>query len=304
MTDSTLGSAVTVEASGTAGIFKYVVLSARDSKALKDWLDSHQYSVPPGAAEVLERYVRAGWYWLAMRVRPDKAEQPTLTPHPIVYSYRANSLTYPLAISRLSAAAETEVVLYVLARTRWRCANWANMTLRELTARGKLSEMILGRRLVADDESPSGTNYETLFSAETSRRQGRLFVTEFADSLHKPHYYHPQDQDLLRKMRKIGGPKLPEPLYLTRLRAVIPRSAMDRDVELVAMGARAPTVDREFELYVSMETTSQAAVAMIPPLSALALLCTGATLTRRRRRCGRVTGAVLIAVACTILTMI
>jgi len=281
-TYETVDRTVVVEAARTAGIFKYVVLSARDTGALEDWLDSHHYAVPDGAADVMERYVQAGWYWLAMRVRPDKAREPTLAPHPVTYTYQAENLTYPMVISRLSAAAQNEIVLYVLSRRRWRCTNWANMTMDELT----------GDRLVADDTSPSGTTYEALFAAETARQKHHLFVTEFARDI---------DNVAMRDiLDKLVGRDRAVPSYLTRLRAIMPPGAMDRDVELAAMGRWAPDVTNRLDIY--PQSTSQASVTGVvaPLLWMPTLLWTGAALIRRRRRAA---GAGLIALACVILTM-
>jgi hypothetical protein len=208
--------AVVVEETGTAGIFKYVVLSATEAQELTKWLNDNEYFVPAGAERIFERYVRKGWHWLAMRVRPEESGKPTLAPHPIGYTYEDDKLVYPLMISRLSADQDNEIVLYVLNSHRYLCANWANATIDRDQVKLKAG-------------TPSGTNYEELFEAMTTANQGRVFVTEYAARIWLP----------LPGLDSADGASGEEPtyFYLTRLRAVMKPEAMDRDVVLVPVAS-------------------------------------------------------------------
>ena len=215
---------VTVEASGTAGIFDWTSLGATDAQALLAWLADHQYAAPVGAERVLAPYVRDHWHWLAVKVRPEVADKPTLAPHPITYTYRATSLVYPLAISQLSADLENEILLYVLANKRYSVSNWRNEKARELTP------------LKRDPASPSKTNYEALLRQATDKADGHLFVTEYAQDIN--------ESVLLDRIT--GRPSRvehPPTVFLTRLRAVMTAKAMDRDVSLVP-DASGQAVDR------------------------------------------------------------
>jgi hypothetical protein len=201
-------SGVVHEASGTAGVFQYDVLSATAVEALTDWLKGHGYVVPPGFERVAGRYIERQFSFLALRVRADAVAGGTVAPHPITYTYRASTLEYPLVISGPSAADENEVVLYVLATSRYACANWTTLSLGDLYV----------QRMAG---SPSGTDYELQF-ARLSAANGHLFMMEYALDI--------SGTPLLRKL-------LPEesrvPLtHLTRLRAVIGPRQMDRDVLL------------------------------------------------------------------------
>ncbi len=212
----TVERAVVVKASGTAGLFKWTALGAADAGRLVEWLTENGYAVPPGAEPVFARYVEANWHWLAIKVRPEESKRPTLAPHPISYTYRDRRLVYPLVISRLSADAENEIVLYVLARRRFHAENWANAT-------------IDGDALRRDRRSPSGTNYEALVRRLTERSRGKLFVTEYSLNLRfsrdsrwlfeQVAFHHAVDEDAPTR-------------FLTRLRAVMKPEAMSRDVEL------------------------------------------------------------------------
>jgi len=235
---------VVVEASGNAGPFEWTALGAGDAATLIEWLQKNGYAVPDGAERVADRYVKDRWHWLAVRIRPGAAAAKTLAPQPIVYRYKADKLVYPLVISKLSADAENEVLLYVLAKTRVGPANWHS---------GRIS----GDEIRRDHKSPSGTNYEAVFADLTHRNQGHFLVTEFAaDLLTAPGQTDVSELDLERLNKIFGAPLAPvekvpplsglcgilenaSPLartakvtYLTRLRAIMRPGAMDRDIAL------------------------------------------------------------------------
>lgn len=258
--DMVAGSAVTVESTGTAGMFQYAVLSATGGEGLSKWLDENHYVTPTGAKEALSPYIKAGWYFLAMRLRPEASKDgAVLAPHPIRYTYQANTLVYPMIISRVSAAPENEILLYVLSTGRYACANWANGTIEQNEVKP------------SHGSSPSWTNYEALFREKTAAAQGHLFITEYA------RYAGTRSGRRADFIRWIGDrpPTEPEP-FLTRLRAIIPRDAMDRDVALLPV--QWPDVNGEYEL--KDESQSRESFAM--PVIALAGLCAGIPLGRRR----------------------
>lgn len=264
-----LGPAVVVEETGTAGIFQYVVLSAKRADELTKWLNKNKYYVPIGAERIFERYVQAGWHWLAMRVRPEESDKPTLAPHPVTYTYRDTKLTYPLVISQLSADLTNEIVLYVIGRGRYAAANWANATTTDVT-----DDL---ESLRTDAEAASGTNYEKLFQAAAEAEAGRLFVTEYCQGL--AHFRNRSDsRDLVSGWLDRGlAQAMPAGATLTRLRAIMTPKAMDRDVTLV------PVAWGEVENIHHLARAGEArppAVAFIVPVAALGALCLGVCLTK------------------------
>lgn len=240
-----VGPGVVVEATGTAGIFEWTVLSATGAGELMAWLAQNQYAIPVGAERVMEKYVGKGWYWLAIKVRPEVSDKPNLAPHPIVYSYADTQLVYPLIISQLSADLENEIVLYVLAKGRMAPANWP-------------SKDILDFAVKQDKASRSGTNYEERIRRTTDEEGGHLFVTEFAADLDTGGY-----RPLLKRLTGIDPlsvADVPTP-YLTRLRAVMAPKAMDRDVVL-AVSARQDSVANHIGI-ASRETSATLKSALL-----------------------------------------
>ena len=258
-------SSVVVEETGEAGIFKYVVLSATDGGALTKWLNDNKYHVPIGADRVFKQYVREGWYWLAMRVRPEATNAATLAPHPITYTYRSATLVYPMVISQLSADLKNEILLYVVGRGRYACGNWANDDINGITK----ERSAITRRA----EAPSGTNYEQLFEAAAEAKGGKLFVTEFS----RPTSRFYGDRDALTKsINEHILASLGDQATLTRLRAVMTPKAMDSDVGLLP--ADWGDVENVYRLTSAVEGGHS--TGAVGAVAALGALCLGVCLTK------------------------
>jgi hypothetical protein len=250
------GSLLVVEV-GSAGIFDYTVLAAGGVEVLTQWLETNGYAVPPGRDNVLRHYVEAGWYWLAIRLRPEASKNATLAPHPIRYTYRDDTVVYHLVISSLSADAQNEILLYVLSAGQYGCKNWTSF-------------MVEDKDLRVEDGSPSGTNYERLVQEMIQREGGHAFVTEFAYDLDtvggRPLLEELTGEDPLKHSHERMTL-----FYLTRLRTVIPRQAMDRDVVLILMQVgRYDWISNTHMISVSSNANSSA-IAML--VGALLVLC-------------------------------
>lgn len=221
--------AVRVERTGSAGVYDYAVLFAKDAEPLVQWLNEHGYAMPSGAAGTFAQYAAAGWHFLAMRLRPQEASGGTRAPHPISYQYEATTLTFPLVVSRASADDENEVLLYILGQSRYAPSNWDGQ------------QSIAQSEIHASPSSSSGTNYEQILRNKTLGTH--TFVTEFAARIDGR-----KDHALRAALRGEGGLELdPAPAYLTRLRTIIRPEQMDRDVNL-SPRADLPDVLNDFAL--------------------------------------------------------
>lgn len=272
---------VVVESAGQAGVFDYTVLAATDSKDLAKWLADNEYRMPVGAERVFDPYVKDKWHWLCMKVRAEEASKPTLAPHPITYTYRSEMLVYPMIISQLSADVENEIVLYVLGRGRYTCANWANAEVDH-------------KQVHAAIGSHSGTNYEELIRTMTTSNSGRLFVTEYYTGWG---FGTEMGQLLTPGFEPFGGGKVNA---LTRLRAIMTPKAMDRDVVLVPFASDG-YVNHIFDI-ASAQPVRNAAATVAVGIALIPCLCVSLYLTRRSRW-GIVAGGLLIAMCCLAFTM-
>ncbi|HHH76306.1 MAG TPA: DUF2330 domain-containing protein [Phycisphaerae bacterium] len=281
-------STVNVESTGTAGIFKYTVLSASDADDLTKWLIENKYAIPIGSERVFKLYVKKGWYWLAMKVRPEVSDEKTLAPHPVKYWYRDDKVIYPMAISQLSAALTNEIVLYIAGPQRYACANWANMDIADLVGGED------GPDLKVDYGSSSGTNYEKLFRTAAEQHKAQLFVTEHASAGTLGWVFDKEQNQF---------PNMTKPVYLTRMRGLLTPESMDRDVLLIPVtGPRWDSFEGDFKISGVSGLEPSVALAAIP-LAPLGLLFLAGPLARRSKR-WRAVSFLCVTSACIIFAML
>ena len=112
---------VTVISEETVGAFDTVILTADDPMALTDWLDEHGYHHSIDDNAILQGYIDQKWVFTAMRLRVEFAgggrrsarffDQPI---DPILLTYMAERLIYPLRLSSISAREGADVTVYIL----------------------------------------------------------------------------------------------------------------------------------------------------------------------------------------------
>lgn len=157
---------VTVAASGTAGIYDWVALSGDSASAVLDWLNTNDYEVPSTAAETLTYYITKNWQFLAFRVNAPETVATDVALPPIEFTCQTPDVMYPMVISRVSAAEQTEVVIYIWGSEAWEAENLTNVVIDEFEG------------LVYDANSPTESNYEALLEAAMTESAGRALVRE------------------------------------------------------------------------------------------------------------------------------
>ena len=105
---------VTVESSFTTAGYEFTVLSAEESSDLFGWLQAHDYELARGGDDILQEYIDAGVYFLAVKVAADAASGHELWLPPIRIAYDADSWGLPIRIGTISADGAQEVLIYTL----------------------------------------------------------------------------------------------------------------------------------------------------------------------------------------------
>ena len=116
---------VTVISEQEVGAFDTVILTANNPMALTDWLDEHGYSHSIDDNAILQGYIDQKWVFTAMRLRVEFTDggrrsarffdQPI---DPILLTYTAEKLIYPMRLTSISAREGTDVTVYILARIK------------------------------------------------------------------------------------------------------------------------------------------------------------------------------------------
>ena len=111
------GPGVDVLEEKTVGPYDVAILSAGDPAALVDWLNSNGYSFPEASEEIIEEYIRKGWYFVASRINIGEEASGLAkgTIEPLILSFESNRIVYPLRITSVSSDF-CEVLLYVFTK--------------------------------------------------------------------------------------------------------------------------------------------------------------------------------------------
>ena len=81
------------------GIFETTTIASPDAKALQTWLLENGYSVPTNAEPVIASYVKDGWVFVATKVRRDRPDGETSTPHPLSFTFKTDKPVYPMRLT-------------------------------------------------------------------------------------------------------------------------------------------------------------------------------------------------------------
>jgi hypothetical protein len=252
---------VVEEARGTAGIFEWVALTSTGGQALLDWLNANRFAVPLQAAEILDRYIQQNMHFLAVRVNEPQTFNEgdgTIEIPPLQFTCQTSRHYYPMVISQISAADETEVLIYVLADHRAEAANLPN-------------GLVDPNMVVYDPNSPSLSNYESVFGQALAELGEPALITEYA----QPTGYN---------WNEMAWPTPPpdEVLalsFLTRVRTVISREAMTVDFEF-----QDATDDERVYPTFWLDSSQYASAASLAAEPLTALLLYGAFCGVMRRR--------------------
>ncbi|GDX81555.1 hypothetical protein LBMAG42_33660 [Deltaproteobacteria bacterium] len=112
--DSDTGLGVDVEAQFTEYGYDFSVLSATEADGLQAWLDVNGYALPSGGDAILQEYIDAGVYFLAVKVNLDAVERVDGWLPPIQLSYPSESVSLPIRIGTISATGTQDVIVYTL----------------------------------------------------------------------------------------------------------------------------------------------------------------------------------------------
>jgi MYXO-CTERM domain-containing protein len=122
---------VTVEAQFTVGEYEIVILSAKYSSGLEDWLKRENYSIPEGAEKYLRPYVQGGSKFFVAKVDVKKVKfkdnQAMLSP--LRFHYESKEFQLPVRLGLMNAKGKQDLLVHILAKSRYEVANYPNVTI-------------------------------------------------------------------------------------------------------------------------------------------------------------------------------
>jgi hypothetical protein len=105
------------------GVFETTTIAAHDAKALQSWLSENGYAMPAHAEPVIASYVKDGWWFVAAKVRRDRPDNETSTPHPLSFTFKTDKPVYPMRLTGVDNG-PLSVELYVFSSARAKNAHF------------------------------------------------------------------------------------------------------------------------------------------------------------------------------------
>ena len=238
---------VTVVAQETVGPYETVQLKSDDPAALKAWLTSHNFSVPPDVQPVIDAYVADHFDFLALKLVPGQGLDAM---RPVRVTTPGASPVLPLRMVAAGTGAVTPITLWVLGEGRYETANFDNFT--------------VDTSSVIWNWDTSSSTYPVLKQAAFASSGGQGWLTESArptssfeltDNLIQVAEFNPTGsgygdamglhavEEATADADKLLGNINPAALWITRLHAQLPRAALGADLEVGASMTQTPVAN-------------------------------------------------------------
>jgi hypothetical protein len=119
--DSAAGSAptaaegVTIEAEYEVGEYDILILSAKDSNGLLNWLNRNGYKIPAGAEQIVGAYLKRGMKFFVARVNLERNDGAGML-RPIQIVYEDEDFMLPIRLGTVNAQGKQELFIFALTR--------------------------------------------------------------------------------------------------------------------------------------------------------------------------------------------
>ncbi len=161
---------VTIEATYEVDEYDILILSAKESVGLKNWLTQNNYKIPEQAEVVLEPYIKNNLKFFVVKVDVDRlANSGSDMLNPLQITYESSKFMLPIRLGMANADGAQDLIVYGLTREgRIECSNY--QTVEMPTARNVPT-------FVRDDFSRF---YKDVFDREYSRQGEDAVFLEYA----------------------------------------------------------------------------------------------------------------------------
>lgn len=119
---------VTVEAKYIVGEYDILILSAKESSGLKDWLNENGYKIPAKAEEVLDPYIKSNLKFFVVKVNEkEKQKLNNNFLRPIQIKFNSPKFMLPIRLGMANADGDQDLIVYAFTRSgRIECTNYRN----------------------------------------------------------------------------------------------------------------------------------------------------------------------------------
>jgi hypothetical protein len=140
-----------------------VTLQANSASELLDWLQDNQYVLPDDLDPVLQPYVAANQYFVALRLAKDSDVGDL---RPLGLRYPSTTPAIPIQLTSIAATPDMRLEVYVFGNRRFVPENYLHV---------KINEALISW-------TDGGLNYADVITAAANDAGGQAFATDFAGS--------------------------------------------------------------------------------------------------------------------------
>jgi hypothetical protein len=161
---------VKVEAKYLVGEYDILILNAKESGGLKEWLTINGYKIPKNAEEVLDPYIKSNLKFFVVKVNEaEKKKLPGNFLRPLQISFNSPKFMLPIRLGMANADGDQDLIVYAFTRKgRIECTNYRNV------------EITTGKNVPLFVKQNFGTFYSNLFSHQWEKENRNIGFLEYA----------------------------------------------------------------------------------------------------------------------------
>ena len=187
---------VKIEAKYLVGEYDILILSAKESGGLKEWLTSNGYKIPEGAEEVLDPYIKSNLKFFVVKVNEaEKKKLPGNFLRPLQISFNSPKFMLPIRLGMANSDGDQDLIVYAFTRKgRIECTNYRNVNIPT------------DKKIPLFVQKNFNAFYSNLFDKQWNNEDKSIGFLEYAWDVSPANYYHcdpciavaPSQQDLVQ----------------------------------------------------------------------------------------------------------
>ncbi len=174
--DKALG--VTVEAKYQVGEYDILILSAKESSGLETWLTESGYTIPKGAQEVLQPYIKSNMKFFVVKVNLQKQANSGFSYlRPIQISFQSEKFMLPIRLGMANSKGSQDLVIFSLTEKG-----------RVETTNYRTVKMPTGDNIPVFIKGIFGEFYKSVFNTKWKEEGRNISLLEYAWNLDSRNY--------------------------------------------------------------------------------------------------------------------
>ena len=163
-------SSVKIEAQYLVGEYDILILSAKESTGLKNWLNEHGYKIPADAEEVLDPYIKSNLKFFVVKVNEkEKKKLNNNFLRPIQISFNSPKFMLPIRLGMANADGDQDLIVYAFTRRgRIESTNYRNV------------DIVSNRNIPLFVQKNFGAFYGNLFTNQWDKEGKSVAFLEYA----------------------------------------------------------------------------------------------------------------------------